>query len=74
MDRYLLKILTAASKKAITRFWLLREPPTLNQWKNIINDIYSMERITFILRLQKEKGKEYWAKWVTYLADAECDG
>lgn len=71
-DRYLLKILMAASKKAITRCWLLREPPTLNLWKRIINDIYSMESITFILRLQKEKGKDYWAKWVTYLA--ECDG
>ena len=73
-DRYLLKILMAASKKAITRGWLLREPPTLKLWKNIIKDIYSMECITFMLRLQKEKWGDYWAKWLTYLADAECDG
>ena len=73
-DRYLLKILMAASKKAITRCWLLREPPTLNLWKNIIKEIHSMERITFMLRLKKEKGKDYWAKWLIYLADLECDG
>ena len=35
---------------------------------------YSMECITFILRLQKENGKDYWPKWITHLADAECDG
>ncbi len=72
-DEYLLKIFMVASKKAITRCWLCREPPTLNQWISIVNDIYSMERITFILRLQKEKGKDYWAKWATYLASVECD-
>ena len=59
-DEYLLKIFMVASKKAITRRWLLREPPTLNQWVSIVNDI---------LRLQKEKGKDFWAKWVTYLAN-----
>lgn len=33
-----------------------------------------MEHITFNLSLQKEKGKEYWAKWATYLADVSDDG
>ena len=33
-----------------------------------------MEIMPFILRLQKEKGNDLWAKWVTYLAYEECDG
>ena len=52
-DRYLLKIFMAASKKAITRGWLITEPPTVNQWRVIIKDIQTMELLTFSLRLQK---------------------
>lgn len=41
--KYLLKILMVASKKEITRRWLLKEPPTLNQWIDIGNSIDSMD-------------------------------
>lgn len=65
-DKYLLKIFLAASKKAITRCWLQRAPPTTALFIDIINSIRSMERMTFALRLQKEKGDEYWEKWDCY--------
>ncbi len=72
-DRYLLEILMVASKKVITRRCLLKEPLTLNRWIDIINNIYSMERMTFSLRWQKEQGEEWRAKWDTYLSNEESN-
>ena len=66
-DKYLIKILLASSKKAITRKWLQTDPPTLEQWRGIVNQVYCNERLTFILRLELEKSIEYWEKWIVYL-------
>ena len=52
-DEYLFDILITAGKKALTRRWLLPDPPTIQEWISIVNDIYLMERITSFLRLQK---------------------
>jgi len=41
--------------KAITRKWLQVDPPTKDQWLGIVNEIYSMERLTSILRLKFDK-------------------
>lgn len=65
-DRYLLQILQAASKKAITRKWLNIDPPTSSQWIEITNEIYNMEKLTFSLRHASEKGESYWKKWKTF--------
>lgn len=65
-DRYLLKILLASSRKAITRRWMQVDPPTLIQWHRIIHEIDCMEKLTFILRLQLEKCMERWEKWIEY--------
>lgn len=66
-DRYLLKIFMVSSKKAITRRWLRKEPPTTNEWESIVNDIRCTELMTFSLRLQKDKGIAFWGKWDSYL-------
>lgn len=66
-DKYLLKILLASSKKAITRKWLQVDPPTGGQWLGIIREIHCMERLTFILRLNLEKCNVYWKKWIVYI-------
>lgn len=50
----------AASK---TKSWLQRIPPASALHVNIINSICSMVKMTFTLRLQKEKEDEYWKKW-----------
>lgn len=47
-DKYLLKVLLAACKKAIRRHWLSTDPPTVAQWMDIANDIYNMESLTCI--------------------------
>ena len=65
-DKYLLKILLACNRKAITRKWLQPDPPTLDQWRGIIQETYCMERLTFVLRLQLEKCTERWKKWIVY--------
>lgn len=53
-DKYLLKILTVAAKKAITRRWLQSIPPTVDDWKEIVKESHEMERLTFLLRLRKD--------------------
>lgn len=55
-EKYLLKVLLAASKKAITRKWLQKDPPTVTQWIDIVEEIHHMERMTFALRTQQERG------------------
>jgi hypothetical protein len=66
-EKYLLKVLLAASKKAFTRKWLQKDTPTVTQWIDIVEEIHHMEPKTFALRTQQERGQEYWEKWVSYL-------
>lgn len=68
MNKYLLRILLAAAKKAITRLWLQQPPPTRTQWEQIVTEIYKMERLTFRLRLQEETFKKHWGKWTIYIS------
>lgn len=65
-DKYLLKILLASSRKAITRKWLQVDPPTLAQWRGIVKEIYCVERLTFVLRLELQKCIDRWEKWIMY--------
>ncbi len=65
-ETYLLKIFMVASKKTITKCWHQKNTPTIAALVNIINSIRLMEKMTFTLRLQKEKGDAYWSKWDCY--------
>ena len=65
-DRYLVRILLIAAKKAITRKWLQEEPPTLKNWLEITEEIYVMERLTYLLRLRMGIFQKKWAKWIVY--------
>lgn len=51
-DKYLLKILLAASKKSVTRKWLQLEPPTKTEWLDIVTSVQNMERMMFALNLR----------------------
>jgi len=46
-NKYLMGVLLAASKKAITHKWLKQERPTLDDWIDVTIEIYMMEKITF---------------------------
>ena len=52
------------ARKTITRCWLLKEAPTLNQCIHTINS--SMECMTFSLGLHTEVREEYWSEWYSY--------
>ena len=68
-DRYLMKIFMAAAKKAITRKWLQTEAPSVEDWLQIIFEIFEMERMTANLRLRKEVFEYRWAKWYEYISE-----
>ena len=65
-DRYLVKILLIAGKKAITRQWGRVEPPNQEQWTEIIEEIYIMEKLTHRLRLQEMQLEDKWLKWTFF--------
>lgn len=67
-DMYLVKILLAASKKAITRLWYKPEPPVREQWLGIVEEIFVMEKLTHKLRLQEDLFLEKWEKWTDYIS------
>lgn len=60
---YLLHILLAAAKKAITLNWLKKDSPTLDTFQSVVKRIYTMEKITFVLRLQNAQFTDRWAPW-----------
>lgn len=64
-DRYLLRVFTAAAKKAITCKWLQADRPSADDWLDIIKDIRERERLTFVLRLQIDIYKPQWTIWKT---------
>lgn len=65
-DEYLVKILLTSARKAVTRRWLKPEPPSLTEWMDIVQEIFTMEKMTFTLRLKEEKIMDKWDKWITY--------
>lgn len=67
-DEYLIKILLVAGKKAITRNWGKETPPTKGQWITIVEEIFLMEKLTHILRLQEAQLDIKWEKWTQYKA------
>ena len=64
---YLLQILLTAAIKCITINWLKPEPPTYDLWTQKVLEIYEMERITFLLRLQKHKFDRRWSPILSIL-------
>lgn len=71
LNKYLFGALISAGKKTITRHWLRPDPPTIEEWIVIVDEIYKMEKITFSLRLQMDKFTRSWSKWVSYVQTSQ---
>lgn len=50
-DKKLLHALLAASKKAVTRRWIKPEQPTTEDWIDIRQEIYTLVKMSFSLKL-----------------------
>lgn len=66
-DKKLLAMLLAASKKTITRKWLKPETPKIEEWIDIVQDIYNLERLSYTLKGQRESFFRIWSKWTNYV-------
>lgn len=66
--KYLFGILSVAARKAITKKWLKPGSPSIEDWYDIIYEIFVMERMTVSIRLQKTKFEENWELWKTYIS------
>uniref|UniRef100_A0A669AV81 Reverse transcriptase domain-containing protein n=1 Tax=Oreochromis niloticus TaxID=8128 RepID=A0A669AV81_ORENI len=65
-DQYLFKIMLLSSKKVITKNWLKSDPLKLEEWTDVIEEIYVMEKMTYTLRLKSDKHRKQWTKWIAY--------
>ena len=70
-DVLLVKVILAASRKAITKKWLKPDPPTQEDWINITKEISIMEKMTHNLRLKRPKYEKQWKKWVEFVSDTQ---
>ena len=66
-------ILLAASKKSVMRKWLKAEPPTIDEWIEVVYEIYVMEKISFSLRVENEQFYKIWTKWTEYVKPVKSD-
>ena len=70
---YMFKIMLIASKKAITKKWLNQVWPTLADWFDVMHNIYTMEKLTFALRLKTDIFELYWEGWTDFIKDYRTD-
>lgn len=53
-------------KKALSRKWLKKDT-TINEWINLVYNIYTMQRMTFKLRTQIDIFDENWLNGLSML-------
>ena len=56
-DLFMTKVLLAASKKAVARNWLNVNTPKQEKWLEIVQNIFVMEKLTYLLRIKKNTFK-----------------
>ena len=72
-DKYIFRIMLVAGKKAITRRWMKTDAPKMEDWFDVMHNIYMMERLTFSARLESDKFKNFWKNWVDFVLPLRAD-
>lgn len=72
-DIKLIPILLVACKKAITRKWLNPHPPSMDDWIDIVYEVFKMERLTYSLRLHKDDFDGLWNRFVLFIGSQRPD-
>lgn len=60
-------MLSLAARKCISQKWLNPIPPSLDDWYSNVYSIFTMERITWYVKLEIEKFDKIWEKWRSYI-------
>ena len=62
----LLQILLLVARKMITLSWLKPLPPTLQQWRERLKNVYLMEKITAKLQVKLDLFVVLWAPVISH--------
>ena len=66
-EKYLLGILLTVALKCNTIKRMNPDPPTYNLWIQKVWDVYQMEQITYLLRIQKDTFTKRWSPVIDLL-------
>lgn len=67
-NKYLHKISTS-EQKSYHKEWLIKNPPTIEDWIKVVQDIFKMEKLTFILRQEDDTFQRHWENWIRFTAN-----
>ena len=67
-EKYIFRIILVAAKKAINREWLKTDAPKMEDWVEVMLNIYRIEKLTFSTRLKHRLLKNYWENWDNFLS------
>lgn len=69
----MLRIMLLAVKKAITRRYRSTQVPTVQEWIDIMLNIYNMEKLTASIRLELNTFNTTWKVWLEYIKEYRQD-
>ena len=66
-DLYLTKILRITALKLVTKnLWLQKIPPSIEKWRDLMDQVKEMEQLTYTIRGNARVGHMLWVKWESY--------
>ena len=72
-DKYLIRIMRAAALKLITKNWLRKVSPGLVKWRELMEQIKEMEKLTYKIRGNPRNGQILWIKWENYMENRKAN-
>lgn len=64
-DKLLLFYLCFYARKALLQQWKLVTPPTVNQWRALVDAVLPLYKLTYMGRKCPKKFDKVWKSWVT---------